>query len=127
MITISSPADDPVGARDSPLADKNDDTEDQTPEEVTMRDLWRHISGMESRINKRFDAVDARFDDQDKQLEAIRKSVDNDMARHPDLVRVENKVSDVATDVREIKGRVNEVKGQMGKVQSRLDRGGVPA
>ncbi len=114
------------------------DTTEGTPEEVTMRDLWRHISGMESRLkgeiqevrsemNTRFESVDARFDDQDKQLEAIRQVVDTDMARHPDLVRVENKVGDVAVDVRELKGRVNEIKGQVSKVQSRLDRGGIPA
>ena len=99
-----------------------------------MQALWRHISGMEARLNKRFDAVEnrfneveSRFDDQDSQLEAIRRTVDNDMARHPDLVRVENKVGDVATDVRDLKGRVNDVKGQLAKVQSRLDRGGIPA
>ena len=107
-----------------------------------MKDLWRHISGMEARLRGEIQdvrtelreeiqdlhgEVRARFDDQDKQLEAIRKSVDNDMARHPDLVRVENKVGDVAVDVRELKGRVNDVKGQLSKVQSRLDRGGIPA
>ncbi len=81
-------------------------------------DLWRHISGLkgeiqgvESRLNDRIDGVEERLgahlDNQDGQLEAIRKSVDNDMARHPDLVRVENKVGDVAVDVRDLKGRVS--------------------
>ncbi len=114
------------------------DTIEETPEEVTMKGLWQHISGMESRLNTRLDAQDGqiadlrsemseRFDDQDKQLESIRKVTDNELARHADLVRVENKVSDVAADVRELKGRVHDVKGQVSKVQSRLDRGGIPA
>ncbi len=70
-----------------------------------MKDLWRHISGLkgeiqgvedrlnekiqgvESRLNGRIDGAEerlgVRLDNQDGQLEAIRKSVDNDMARHP--------------------------------------------
>ena len=112
------------------MADDKDTTQ-ETPEEVTMKDLWQHISGMESRLrdemSTRFDAVDARFNDQDQQLEAIRQVVDGDLARHPDLVRLENKVSDIAIDVRETKGRVSEIKGQVAKLQSRLDRAGIPS
>jgi len=123
---------------------ENDETQGQTPAEVTLQDLWRHISGMESRLRGEIQGVrtemNERFDGQDKELaavttkldihtgelEAIRSVVD-DLASHKDVVNAERRIGTLAGEVNGMSTEIKKLDGNVRKLISRVDRAGIPA
>ncbi len=88
-------------------------------DDPTIKDLFLAINAvrgdvkeLRDEMNDRFKAVDARFDDQDGQLEAIRNVVDNELASQEQVNAVEAHVKDVQRTLR-----------QHGKRLDAIDRG----
>lgn len=115
------------------MVDKNDDTENGTPEEVTIKDLWRHISGMEARLNARMDAgfhdvhakMDAGFSDLNGQAQAIREVVDT-LASQEDFAELDRKVATVAVDTKATRTDVNNLKAEVSRLKTAVKGAGIP-
>jgi len=106
----------------------NDDTQDQTPEEVTMVALWRHISGMEARLSKRFDASDAKIDavrdELKEESQALRQVVDT-LSSQEDFASLDRKISSVSADTQATRQATQDVKAEVSRLRSDVKAAGI--
>ena len=108
---------------------ENGDTNEQTPEEVTMKDLWRHISGMEGRLNARMDGlemkVEAGFEKLTEEADVIRKGM-LELASHEDFRELKAEIAEVRNDGRLTRQEVREVKAEVSRLRQDVKKAGIP-
>ncbi len=95
------------------------------PEEVTMRDLWRHISGMESRMNARFDGLRDELKGDIAEVkgetQAIRQVVDT-LASQEDFGDLDRKIASVSADTQATRQAVQHVKSDVSRLREDVKR-----
>lgn len=119
---------------------KSDDTADKTPDEVTMKDLWRHISGMEARIDERIQGVETRLTskidasrdelradvgDLKGETQVIREVVDT-LASQEDFAALDRKISSVSADTQATRQATHDVKAEVSRLRSDVKAAGLP-
>jgi len=72
-------------------------------------------------------ALSPRLDNQDRQLAAIRKVLDEDTATSKEVASIADNVASLQSDLTMVKSDVRGVGGQLRRLQSRLDRAEIPA
>jgi len=98
---------------------------DQPPEEVTMKDLWRHISGMEGRLRGEMQGVEARleakmnagFEKLTEEADVIRKGM-LELASHEDFRELRTEIAEVRNDGRLTRQEVRDVKADVSRLRA---------
>lgn len=121
--------------------------QDDTPKEVTMQDLWRHISGLKGEIQGVETRLDAKIEASKEELQAeigaskeelkgdiaelkgethaIREVVDT-LASQEDFAEVDRKLSAVSADTQATRQAVQQVKSDVSRLRSDVKKAGIP-
>lgn len=112
---------------------ENGGSEDQPPEEVTIKDLWRHISGMEGRlrgeihgVESRLEAkMDAGFEKLTEEADVIRKGM-LELASHEDFRELKAEIAEVRNDGRLTRQEVRDTKAEVSRLRADVKSAGIP-
>lgn len=119
------------------------DQQQDTPEELTMKDLWRALNGwrtelkevilgVEARINKKFEVVDTRFDEAQAERALLREESDVirkellELASHKDFRELKGEIAEVRNDGRLTRQEVREVKSEVSRLRADVKKAGIP-
>ncbi|MDH3664066.1 MAG: hypothetical protein OEU92_29305 [Alphaproteobacteria bacterium] len=107
------------------MVDKNDNT----PEEVTLKDLWRLVSGLKGEIQGVETRLTDKIDDAKAELkgetQAIREVVDT-LASQEDFAGLDRKVSAVSADTQATRQATHEVKAEVSRLRADVKTAGIP-
>lgn len=120
--------------REYPLADEKNDT-DGTPEEVTMKDLWRVMSGVNSKLTALDTKIDSVKDELKADIEATRhelkgetqgiREVVDTLASQEDFAQLDRKISAVSADTQATRQATQDVKAEVSRLRADVKSAGI--